>query len=167
MWSMDFGKFVMGWLVLVQFQQDVTKEGEEIRPTVSRLVEPTQLANKECLRILDGESWAAFWKEHSREKAPAPPVDFSKDMVLILPLELPNGEAIVLRTLMIRQTDESLRFLLTFTTAHVGAIRPGDPPGFHYHVTLAVVPRSKKKVEFFLVKGKTIPPVSKLIQTVP
>jgi hypothetical protein len=154
-------------LVLAASSQDVAKEGNEIQVSKTWSLPQSGLAKAEGLRITKTEPWAEFWKTHADPKSPLPPVDFEKDMVLILPIDLARNEAVVRRTIRVRETDDALRMLLSITTTFLGAQRGNEAPPRVVTLSVAVVPRSAKKVEEYLETGKTDAERPKLLFVLP
>jgi len=123
-------------------------------PTPAKVVEVRSLsrggfsgiqeARQEVVR--DSQAWTNIWSQHrGKSSAPCPPVDFSKEMVVVVTMGRQNSGGFAVRVMGAETTRDAMRIRVSRTSPQKGnrAIQVLTAP-----YEFVAVPRNDLRVEF-------------------
>jgi hypothetical protein len=92
----------------------------ELRPLARGGFSGIQVARQEVIR--DSRRWEETWNEHrGKSSAPCPPVDFSKEVVIVATMGRQNTGGYSIRVVRAEATADKLRIQISRTTPKAGA----------------------------------------------
>jgi hypothetical protein len=133
-----------------------------IKPDRTWVLVETKWEGKECRRLETGADWAAFWKEHTGGAEKAPPVDFEKQIVVVMPFTLTLVAGLKRGEVEVVDHGTWVHLTANYTVLPVGAQSPNDGKLLRT-ATIAILPRHAKHMSFGVASdgvGRTLQALS-------